>query len=113
MQNIYTSFSIEEQQQAISQAADKGAGALQLWPLCSIMPVLTPLDSKFPASRDCLTFLRETESALSSSEFPWKTAAANKLGMRIKILSQHECRFVRIKAIAVYTNMRKKFQNKS
>ena len=113
MQNIYTSFSIEEQQQAISQAAEKGAGALQLWPLCSIMPVLTPLDSKFPASRDCLTFLRETESALSSSEFPWKTAAANKLGMRIKILSQHECRFVRIKAIAVYTNMRKKFQNKS
>ena len=112
MQNIYTNFSVEEQQQAISQAADKGAGALQLWPLCSTMPVLTPLNNKFPTSRDCLTFLRETESALSSPEFPWKTAAANKLGMRIKILSQHECRFVRIKAISVYTNMRKKFQNK-
>ena len=113
MQNIYTSYSIEEQQQAISRAADKGAGALQLWPLCSSMPALTPPDNKFPASRDCLSFLRETECALSSPVFPWKTASANKLGLRIKTLSHHECRFVRIKAIAVYTNMRKKFQNKS
>ena len=112
MQNIYTSFFLEEQQRAITQAAEKGAGALQLWPMCSAMPLQLPTGRNSPEANECLSFPRETEKALSSIEFPWKTAASNKLGMRIKALSQHQCRFVRIKATTVYTSMRKKFQNK-